>query len=127
MKLFLFMKNHFKQLNEFISNSSIRRSILYGLILAVIIELICCIMRFGLGLESTRDTAFLAGFTLGLRIHHGYIGGLFLGMTFPGKLSRWRNILIIIGLGLFVSDLIHHFGILWPVTGRHYFDLFYPS
>ena len=91
----------------------------------VVIEMICLILRFAFGLESTRDTASTIGvMTLGLRIHHGYVGavmivlGLFL-------LPRWNRAAIILGSALLASDLIHHFLVLWPITGSPQFDLFY--
>lgn len=39
------------------------------------------------------------------------------------KTSWW---MLAIGLGLFFSDLIHHFLVLWPVVGSPQFDVFYP-
>ena len=39
------------------------------------------------------------------------------------KTSWW---MLAIGLGLFFSDLIHHFLVLWPVVGSPQFDFFYP-
>ncbi len=44
--------------------------------LTVAMELVTCFFRFGMKLRSTHDTAWLARFTLGIRIHHGYIGVL---------------------------------------------------
>jgi len=28
---------------------------------------------------------------------------------------------------LFLSDIVHHFLVLWPITGNPEFDLFYPK
>ena len=33
----------------------------------------------------------------------------------------------ILAIGLVVSDLVHHFLVLWPLTGSPQFDLFYPG
>ncbi|MCA9066202.1 MAG: hypothetical protein KDA96_24210 [Planctomycetaceae bacterium] len=92
------------------------------------IELLTCLLRFGARLESTRDTASTIGvLTGGLRIHHSYAGvalllpALLLESRQP-RLSAW---LTAIGLGLFFSDLIHHFVVLWIVVGNPQFDLFY--
>src|SRR5258708_2352507 len=49
--------------------------LVWGLLLALVIEGFTVVLRFGLHLESTRDTASTIGtMTFGLRIHHGYIG-----------------------------------------------------
>lgn len=99
-----------------------------GLTLAF--EVITCVMRFGLRLESTKDTASTIGaFTCGIRIHHSYIGGLMILVScwlwnrFP-KASWW---ILAVGLGLFFSDMIHHFLVLWPIVGSPQFDLTYPT
>ena len=52
------------------------RIALWSLLAAIVFELMTLVARFGLGLQSTRDTQFLAAWTLGFRIHHGYIGVL---------------------------------------------------
>ena len=96
----------------------------YSLLLGIGIEVVTILLRFGLGLQSTRDTGFMARFTLEFRIHHGYLGVLliFLAFIFP---TRWKNLLLIIGIALTVSDITHHFLILWPLTGSPHFDLRY--
>ncbi|MAE60347.1 MAG: hypothetical protein CMJ49_03220 [Planctomycetaceae bacterium] len=84
-------------------------------------------MRFGLKLQSTRDTRFLRHLTFGLRIHHGYIGillAILAPICFQHQLGP-RNLTLIIALIL--SDLIHHFLILWPITGSPEFHLIYPK
>ncbi len=98
----------------------------YGLLLAILIEAITVGLRFGLNLESTRDTGVIGTFTLGLRIHHGYIGVflLLLGWCFPVGL---RHALWIVAFGLIFSDLAHHFLVLWPITGSPQFDFVYPT
>lgn len=96
------------------------------LIYTFIIEGITAFFRFGLGKESTKDTAFLKHLTFGYRIHHGYIGLLALLLLpffkLPGKT---RNILVILGWALVLSDLTHHFLVLWPITGSPQFDIKY--
>lgn len=85
-------------------------------------------LRFGGSLHSTRDTQWLSRFTLGLRIHHGYVGFfvILLGWLwlhrYP-RLARWCSR---IGVALILSDLLHHFLVLWPLTGSPQFDLYYP-
>jgi hypothetical protein len=121
------------------------------LLWAAVIEIPTAVARFGLGLESTRDTAATVGkLTMGLRIHHGYIGVLLLLMAWwlplpkppsPGETAAaqpssppvpvpWRERLrpgmIVLGGALALSDLVHHFVVLWIFTGSPQFDLWYP-
>ena len=65
--------------------------------------------------------------TFGIRIHHSYIGLLLLpaALLLEKKSPRFAFHLSIIGLGLFSSDMIHHFLVLWIITGRPQFDLLY--
>lgn len=99
--------------------------------LTVAIEVVTLILRFGFALESTRDTASTIGvLTFGIRIHHGYIGavmiplGLWQHRRNRLSLGRW---IYIIGVALFLSDMIHHFLVLWPITGSPHFHLVYPT
>ncbi|HBE71421.1 MAG TPA: hypothetical protein DDW52_25020 [Planctomycetaceae bacterium] len=134
--------------------------------LTALIEAVTCVMRFGLQLESTRDTAsLLSWFTFGYRIHHGYIGLLLTiaaliarrGLTSAKRgaiakhapssrqqknskhqsngagrstevtsNARWTDVALVVGLALLASDVIHHFLVLWPVTGSPQFDFVYP-
>ena len=99
----------------------------YGLALAGIIEGVTCLFRFGLGLQATRDTGWMAVLTFGYRIHHGYIGVV---LVIPALLlseGRVRHLLLLLGIGLLVSDAIHHFLVLWPITGSPEFDIRYPG
>jgi hypothetical protein len=100
---------------------------LLGLALALAIEGLTCLLRFGLGLQSTRETGWLAPFTCGYRIHHGYIGLVMLLVSPAVRAPSWRKALMVIGLGLAVSDAIHHFAILWPLTGSPEFHIRYPT
>jgi len=98
-------------------------------IATALIEIPTLMARFGLGLESTRDTAATLGkLTFGLRIHHGYIGlALLIACRLANGLSEvWRHRLIVLGAGLLFSDLIHHFVFLWAITGSPQFDFWYP-
>jgi hypothetical protein len=104
---------------------SLASAIVVCLLLAAAIEVVTCLLRFGLHLEAARDTSALGGLTFGLRIHHGYVGLalMILGLVLArGILLRW---ILIAGGALVVSDLVHHFLVLWPVTGSPQFDLFY--
>jgi len=95
--------------------------------LTLLFEAITLLLRFGLGLEASRSTSFLSVLTFGVRIHHSYVGVVLalLSLAFaPGTPAREWGLRI--GLGLVGSDLIHHFLVMWPLTGHHEFDLFYP-
>lgn len=97
--------------------------------LTLAIELICIVLRFGFGAESTAATASTIGvLTFGIRIHHGYVGALLIPLGLAWKIRRqsigWS--LFVIGIALVFSDLIHHFLVLWPITGSPHFDLVYP-
>lgn len=87
--------------------------------LTLFLEAITLFFRFGLHLQSTRDTAKLGTYTFGIRIHHGYLG-------VPLIFAKRRYWCIRIGWALICSDLIHHFLVLWPTTGSPQFDLIYP-
>jgi hypothetical protein len=106
---------------------SARRVLVYGLILAVAIEAITVVLRFGFKLESTKDTAANVGtLTLGLRVHHGYIGLFLVPLAWCFPLGI-RHALWIVAIGLIVSDFVHHFFVLWPITGSPQFDFIYPT
>ena len=96
------------------------------LLLAAAIEIVTCLLRFSLHLEAARDTRVLGGLTFGLRIHHGYVG---LAMMIAGLLAArgpWRRRLLVVGAALALSDLVHHFVVLWFVIGDPQFHLVYP-
>lgn len=107
---------------------SIVQVLLFGLVLALAIEAFTVWTRFGLGLQSTRDTGVLASVTFGLRIHHGYLGVVLalVILCLPVTVG-WRNAVLMVAVGLIVSDLAHHFLVLWPITGSPEFHLVYPS
>jgi hypothetical protein len=110
----------------FIGRLSLGRVLLVGLFCAVAIEAVTAALRFGLDLQSTRDTGVIGYFTFGLRIHHGYLGVILAPIALCFR-QPWRNLLTIAAVGLFVSDLFHHFLVLWPLTGSPQFDFFYAS
>jgi hypothetical protein len=106
-----------------------KQIVLWSLLLTAAIEAVTCILRFGLRLESTRDTASTVGaLTGGIRVHHGYIGVLVLVIAlacwrrWPGP-ARWT---LVVAVALVTSDLVHHFAVLWSTTGSPEFHLVYP-
>jgi hypothetical protein len=107
----------------------------WTIILTCIFEALTLVLRFGAGLRSTVDTEpYLSHWTFGYRIHHGYVGAVLVLiswlLTRLGVIhtrSTWNRLLLICGWALIASDLIHHFAVLWPLTGSPEFDLVYPS
>jgi hypothetical protein len=105
----------------------------WAIALTLLFEAVTVLFRFGFKVEATRDTAkYIARWTRGIRIHHGYWGVplLILGIALlatsmgPMQAAAWS---VILGLALIKSDLVHHFLVLWPITGNHDFDLVYPE
>ena len=62
------------------------------------------------------------------RRHHGYIG--LLAVLIAAGVLRRRPLLgrwlLVVGIALVCSDLIHHFLVLWPFVGSPQFHLVYP-
>lgn len=112
---------------EWLANRTLAQVIINGLLAAAVVELLTCFLRFGLGLRGARDTAWFARFTFGWRVHHGYFGVLALGLAYLAPAGAWRRLLTIVAVALVVSDLAHHFLVLWPITGSPQFDLRYPD
>ncbi|MBI2932665.1 MAG: hypothetical protein HYY16_13540 [Planctomycetes bacterium] len=96
-------------------------------LLTVLVESATACGRFMFGVQATRDTCALAAFTFGWRIHHAYVGALVLGISMAWPSCDVRVAITCVGSALVLSDLAHHFLVLWPITGRHEFDLTYPS
>ncbi len=104
-----------------------RLDLIWGAVAGALIEALTCLLRFGLRVQSTRDTGFLRHVTLGYRVHHGYVGlvaiVVALSPFLSGRVRRWT---LRAGLALLLSDLLHHFVVLWIATGSPQFDLVYP-
>lgn len=86
--------------------------------LAALLEVVTVLLRFGAGLEAASDPLGLGALTGGGRLHHGVLGLLLLAAA----LSVWRritlrNVLLIVGGALLLSDAAHHLLVLWPATG----------
>lgn len=99
--------------------------LLYGLALAAAFEAFTMLCRFGLNLQSTRDTVAIGAYTWGLRVHHGYVGLFLIPLAWCYPLGL-RHALWMVGIGLIFSDLAHHFLVLWPLYGDAQFDFVYP-
>lgn len=104
-----------------------RLDLIWGSVAGLLIEALTCVLRFVVRLQSTRDTTFLGRFTLGLRVHHGYVGLIAMALVLcPFLRDRVRRWAFRAGLALLLSDLLHHFVVLWITTGSPQFDLVYP-
>lgn len=108
-----------------------RSTLLWCLWLTIAFELLTVVLRWGFDLQSTRDTASTVGvLTMGIRIHHLYIGaamiplGLWWRKRKHAEIGRW---ILIVGIAAFLSDLVHHFLVLWPIEGNPHFHLVYPQ
>ena len=113
-------------LRDFLALLSPVEIILGIVVLSIAFEVITAILRFGFGLQATRDTTFISKITLGIRVHHGYVGVLILLISWTMvEPEHTHNLLLIIGGALVLSDLIHHFLVLWPITGNPEFHLTY--
>ena len=114
-------------IKDYLTLLTINKILIWIAILTLVIEAITALLRFGFGIQATQSTVFIANFTFGLRIHHGYLGIILLLIAFtPVFPFHVKNILIIIGSSLLLSDLIHHFIILWLIMGDPQFHITYP-
>ena len=101
-----------------------KSEVLWVLALTTSIEAITIVLRFGCKLESTRDTHYIGRVTFGLRIHHAYLGVVIVIFSLLLDTTVW---VFRIGMALVISDLVHHFLVLWIFTGDPHFDLIYPN
>jgi hypothetical protein len=75
-------------------------------------------------MKARESTKAIAGLTLGLRIHHGYIGLLIMAAA-SFLTGKYKQYAFIAGAAMFLSDVIHHFIVLKLITGSPEFDIFY--
>jgi len=99
---------------------------LYAILLAISLELITCLFRFGLQKKSTVSTAFVGKLTGGLRVHHAYIGLVLVFTRNCLPTPVLAHAAVWVGWGCVLSDCAHHFWVL-SEAGAHEFDLVYPS
>ncbi len=82
------------------------------IIITIIIEILTIIGRVIFG--SIRNIYKRNKKILKVRIHHGYTGLFLVILSF----FSYHEVLLIIGMSLFLSDLIHHFIVLKTWTGK---------
>jgi hypothetical protein len=93
------------------------------LLLALLVEAVTALLRFGLGMRAADHQHLLRRLTFGIRLHHGYLGLAFLGgWAFMSVVPRfragfWRSGLLVLGIGLLLSDALHHLVVLKLATG----------
>ncbi len=108
--------------------SRVEMLIVLSIGLTILIEILTIILRFVWGYRSAENTLFIAKLTGGIRIHHLYLGLFLFGFVLvPNLPIFFEDLFIVMGAGLVFSDLIHHFLVLWPLTGSPEFDLTYPN
>mgnify|MGYP000605791933 CR=1 FL=1 len=97
-------------------------------LLTLLIEALTIAGRFGLGLQAANPHFVVKACTFGLRVHHSYLGVICLlaAICLRKKLAL-RDLALALGGALLVSDLAHHFLVLWPITGHHEFYFVYPE
>jgi hypothetical protein len=95
------------------------RLILLTLATTVVFEVLTCAGRFFLGLRSCEIAPRYKRYTLGVRIHHGYVGA---AAVPPSLLVSsdpvFSPIFLAVAGGLILSDLVHHFLVLPLTTGE---------
>lgn len=113
---------------RFIMHWFLEHPIYAGTLLALIFEIITVILRFGFKFTSPTHTKVLSRFTSGFRVHHGYPGaGMLMVVPLIPNPTIVASLVIILGIMLFLSDLIHHSIVLPICVGNHEFDIKYPT
>ena len=98
------------------------------LVVTVVVEAFTLLLRFVLQVKSSTHTRAVARFTGGHRIHHSYLGvAILLCSLLLDRASAAHALCVMVGAGVALSDLVHHFLVLWPATGDPEFHLRYPE
>ena len=116
-----------KRLVRWLSGLTFRQTVCAGVLSAIAMEALTCLLRFGAHMTAGDSMHWMSSVTFGWRIHHGYVGVLLACCSLLFRPGWLRNSLLMIGTGLFVSDLVHHFAVLWPLTGSPELLLRYPD
>jgi hypothetical protein len=93
------------------------------LVCAAVFELATCVGRFGLKISFKEKEAAIKKLTFGIRIHHSHVGIAIILIAsvvplFSFVKASWLALLGVIGWGLLLSDAIHHFLVLYLITGN---------
>ena len=100
-----------------------RSFIVTVIVFAMVIEIITCLGRFGFKISMKEHESTVKKNTFGVRIHHGYIGAFLLlaayAMTHLNILKDFDfRLVYVAGWALLISDIIHHFIVLYLITGK---------
>ena len=117
----------YRKLLGYCAAMSFRRVLVAGLLLAVLIEGVTVLLRFGLDWESTRKRRRHRRTDVWLT-RPSRLPGRFPGaarLVFP---ARFTARVVDCGVRVdFLRSVAHHFFVLWPITGSPQFDLVYPT
>jgi len=58
-----------------------------------------------------------------IHFHHGFVGLIILIVAYIYGLNFWVDV----GIGVLISDAIHHFLVLWPIMGSPEFHVIYKN
>lgn len=101
-------------------------NLIFILVSAILIELLTIFGRFFFKLNS-KDTYIRIikkyNIKFMIHIHHLFIGLIIFVFSYYFKSSIFLNL----GLGIALSDIIHHFLVLWPITGNPEFHIVYKN
>jgi hypothetical protein len=99
---------------------------IFILLLAISIEVLTVFVRFAFKIK-TRDVLFKImkrfGWKKIVHFHHGFVGIIILIVAYYLGLNFWVDV----GLGVLISDAIHHFLVLWPIMGSPEFHVVYKN
>jgi hypothetical protein len=115
------LKRIIESLNKLVNS---RRSFILAVVACVVvIEIVTCIGRFGFDISMKEKEGAITALIFGVRIHHGYVGAFCLLSAFV--ITRFKlkgdfntNLLYIGGWALLISDIIHHFIVLYLIVGK---------
>lgn len=96
--------------------------LLWSALWTLLFEGVTLAFRFGLRIQMRTRAGRFARLTFGMRVHHGFTGLLLLGVA-PWLGSALAPHAAAIALGLVLSDALHHFAVLYPLTGDHEFHV----
>jgi hypothetical protein len=116
-----------KDVWSWLSRRGLGECVALGLAAAMLVEGLTILLRFGLGLQASHCTSWVAPYTFGYRIHHGYVGLALLALAVAIRSPGVRRALIVAGVALAVSDAIHHCLVMRSITGSPEFDVRYPA
>jgi len=96
------------------------------LLLAISIEVLTVFVRFAFKIK-TKDVLIRImkhfGWKKVIHFHHGFVGIIIFIVAYVYGFNFWMDV----GLGVLISDVIHHFLVLWPIMGSPEFHVIYKN